>query len=219
MNALVTETPAYWKPLVALLATSGLRISEAFGLRRRDLDLSAGTVTVRHAVVELQGKLNRDHPKVQGVAANREADTSVVAMFRKHPLPLNPDGFVFSQLSKSAPLSRTMVQQTNPQAGFRARGSTCVSFSSLTEEPRPLRYWKKTRLLCRVSRFSDSPGVLLFLFPTERRELEASTVLFNCGLRLLTGTRALAGEEPLESFWLPVRGEARVRIVDAGGPG
>jgi integrase len=37
VTALVEATPQYWKRLVALLATSGLRISEALGLRRRDL--------------------------------------------------------------------------------------------------------------------------------------------------------------------------------------
>lgn len=31
VKSLVEATPEYWKPLVALLATSGLRISEALG--------------------------------------------------------------------------------------------------------------------------------------------------------------------------------------------
>ena len=81
------------------------------------------------------------------------------------------------------------------------------------------RLEEKLDRYARVSRFSDSPGVLLFLFPTERREVEARTVLFNSGLRVLTGTRALAGSDPLGPYWLPVGGEARVRMLDTGEPG
>jgi integrase len=51
VTSLVEATPEYWRPLVALLATSGLRISEALGLRRRDLDLAAGRATIRQTVV------------------------------------------------------------------------------------------------------------------------------------------------------------------------
>jgi hypothetical protein len=78
---------------------------------------------------------------------------------------------------------------------------------------------EKLSRYARVSRFSDSPGVLLFLFPTLRREVEARRVLFNCGMRVLTGTRALAGNDPLGAFWLPAEGEVRLRIVDAGESG
>jgi integrase len=60
---LLDATPDYWKPLVALLATSGLRISEALGLCRRDLDLADGTATVRQTVVEVEGKLILTSPK------------------------------------------------------------------------------------------------------------------------------------------------------------
>jgi hypothetical protein len=81
------------------------------------------------------------------------------------------------------------------------------------------RLEEKLARYARVSRFSDSPGVLLFLFPSERREIEARSVLSNCGMRVLTGTRALAGEDPLARFWLPVGGEARLRILDVGGSG
>jgi hypothetical protein len=55
---------------------------------------------------------------------------------------------------------------------------------------------EKLARYARVSRFSDSPSTLLFVFPTERREIEARRVLFNSGMRVLSGTRALAGTEP-----------------------
>jgi hypothetical protein len=48
----------------------------------------------------------------------------------------------------------------------------------------------------RLARFPDAPHAVLFLFPTERREAEARRVLFHCGMAVLTGTRALAGNDP-----------------------
>ena len=107
VRALVDATPDYWKPLVALLATSGLRISEAFGLRRRDIDLSSGTVTVRQGVVEVQGKLIVTTPKSRASRRTVKLLPWVVAMLDDHPLPMSPDGLVFTQPLEGAPLSRT----------------------------------------------------------------------------------------------------------------
>lgn len=77
-----------------------------------------------------------------------------------------------------------------------------------------VRLEEKLARYARVSRFSDSPGILLFLFPTERREMEARRVLFNCGMSVLTGN-ALAAENPLGSFWLPVGAEQRIPFAHA----
>lgn len=107
VTALVDATPEYWRPLVALLATSGLRISEALGLRRRDLDLAGGTATVRQAVVEVEGKLVLTTPKTKASRRSVKLIPSVVSMLKTQALPLDPDGFVFTQPGKTAPLSRT----------------------------------------------------------------------------------------------------------------
>lgn len=107
VRALVDATPDYWRPLVALLATSGLRISEAFGIRRRDLDLASGTVTVRQAVVEVQGKLIITTPKSRASRRTVKLLPWVLAMLDNHPLPMIPDGLVFTQPGKSTPLART----------------------------------------------------------------------------------------------------------------
>jgi integrase len=103
----VDATPEYWKPLVALLATSGLRISEACGLRRRDLDLAAGTATVIQTVVEVNGMLIRTRPKSKASRRTVKLLPSVVRLLKHHPQPANPDGLVFTQPRSDRPIART----------------------------------------------------------------------------------------------------------------
>jgi integrase len=104
---LLDATPDYWKPLVALLATSGLRISEALGLCRRDLDLANGTATVRQTVVEVEGKLILATPKSKASRRAVKLIPSVVSMLKQQALPLNPDAFVFTQPGKAGAVART----------------------------------------------------------------------------------------------------------------
>lgn len=47
MSAILAQTPEAWKPLVALMAGTGLRWSEATALRSGDFDLDAAVPTVR----------------------------------------------------------------------------------------------------------------------------------------------------------------------------
>jgi Replication-relaxation len=75
---------------------------------------------------------------------------------------------------------------------------------------------EKLARYARVSRFSDSPAVLFFLFPTERREVEARRVLFNCGMLVATATRVSFARDPLGSCWLPVAGDRRMSIPTVG---
>lgn len=49
VRRLVGLTPEPWRPLVALLVTSGLRFGEATALTVSDIDLRAGTIRVRRA--------------------------------------------------------------------------------------------------------------------------------------------------------------------------
>jgi integrase len=122
--ALVEATTDYWKPLVAFLATSGLRISEALGLRRRDLDLSAGTATVRQTVVEVDGKMIVTTPKSKASRRTVKLIPFVVAMLKRQALPIDPHGFVFTQPKKSEPLARTwfnrrVLKPASIRAGIR----------------------------------------------------------------------------------------------------
>lgn len=49
MGRFVSLTPEYWRPLVALLFTSGLRFGEATALQAQDVDLAHRTLRVRQA--------------------------------------------------------------------------------------------------------------------------------------------------------------------------
>ncbi len=124
VKALVEATPEYWKPLVALLATSGLRISEAFGLRRRDLDLAGGTATVRQTVVEVEGRQILTTPKSRASRRAVKLIPLVVSMLKGQALPLAPDGFVFTQPGKTDPVSRSwfnrrVLKPAAARAGIR----------------------------------------------------------------------------------------------------
>jgi integrase len=107
VQALLEATPDYWRPLVAVLATSGLRISEACGLRRRDLDLSAETATVIQTVVEVNGNLVLTTPTTKASRRTVKLLPSAAALLKRHPLPVSADGLVFTQPGKSHPIART----------------------------------------------------------------------------------------------------------------
>lgn len=124
VTALVDATPEYWKPLVALLATSGLRISEALGLSRRDLDLAGDTATVRQAIVEVEGRLILTTPKSKASRRAVKLIPSVVSMLKDQPLPLDPDDFVFTRPGRTGPLPRTwlnrrVLKPASVRAGIR----------------------------------------------------------------------------------------------------
>lgn len=52
VKRLIACTPEYWQPFVRLLLTSGLRRSEAWGLRVQDLDLERGVIHVRGQIIK-----------------------------------------------------------------------------------------------------------------------------------------------------------------------
>ena len=50
MRLIINEAKGVWKPLFAVLATTGLRCGEAFGLHVDDVDLTNGRIKVRRSV-------------------------------------------------------------------------------------------------------------------------------------------------------------------------
>ncbi|MEZ4522226.1 MAG: site-specific integrase, partial [Thermomicrobiales bacterium] len=58
-------TERKWGPLFAVLATTGLRFSEAIGLRWSDVDWDAGTVRVEQTVVWSHGEFHILPPKTK----------------------------------------------------------------------------------------------------------------------------------------------------------
>ncbi|MCB0978943.1 MAG: tyrosine-type recombinase/integrase, partial [Acidimicrobiales bacterium] len=70
---------------VAILFTSGLRVSEVLGLAWADLNLDAGTATVRRGCTYTGGGVGTrlDHPKTKGTSATYHLAPSAVALLRQ----------------------------------------------------------------------------------------------------------------------------------------
>lgn len=64
-DRLIEATPAHWRPLILVLLATGLRWSEAMGLRRRDIDLTRGRLHVRVQTVEVGGRPVDQTPKTK----------------------------------------------------------------------------------------------------------------------------------------------------------
>jgi len=72
----------------------------------------------------------------------------------------------------------------------------------------------KLQLYSELAILPDVPGVLLFVFPTDRRELEARKSLFSPGLMLATTTVGLVMSDPLGSVWQPVDQPFRLPLLE-----
>jgi predicted transcriptional regulator len=61
-----------------------------------------------------------------------------------------------------------------------------------------------------------TPFVILFAFPSERREKAARAHLFHSGYPLATGVYKRVMSDPLGRVWLPLIDEVPVRLIDLG---
>lgn len=93
LRSLLEATPEYWRPLILVMATGGLRRCEAFGLTTRSLDLSNGQLRVTHQLVN--GKLVA--PKTENAVRVIPIAPAVVSALRAHLLcrPPNELNLVF----------------------------------------------------------------------------------------------------------------------------
>jgi integrase len=90
---LINALPEYWRPLVLLMATAGLRRSEAFGVTVRDADLENGELHVRKQLIH--GKLLT--PKTQNAIRVVPLPPTVVEALKQHLMrrPANELDLVF----------------------------------------------------------------------------------------------------------------------------
>ena len=88
-------SPTRWAPLFVLLATGGLRISEALGLQWGDVDLKARTLRVERALVWAQGKHVEMPPKTRAGRRVVHLPEPAVLALQKLPRPLDPAGPIF----------------------------------------------------------------------------------------------------------------------------
>jgi integrase len=70
--------------LVTLIASTGLRIGEALGLRWEDLDLTTGDVHIRRNLAELSGKFHETDPKTEASRRTVTLPRRAVAKLRAH---------------------------------------------------------------------------------------------------------------------------------------
>jgi len=59
----VAERSGYYKDVILILGLCGLRWGEMVGLQVKDLNVSAGTITIRRSLVEINGKLEESTTK------------------------------------------------------------------------------------------------------------------------------------------------------------
>lgn len=81
--------------MVLVMAWATLRIGEAAGLRRRDVDLRKGAITVANNAVEVSGKVHEGPPKTKAGRRTISLLASVVQELRAHLLRFAGEDYVF----------------------------------------------------------------------------------------------------------------------------
>jgi integrase/recombinase XerD len=107
--------------LFGLLAVSGMRVGEAIGLTRSDVDLTAGVITIRHAKFD-RARLVPLHPSVTDVLRAYSARRDRIC-----PTP-KADAFFLSSVGTS--LNHSRVRQTFAQI------STAIGLRTAIRRPR-----------------------------------------------------------------------------------
>lgn len=87
------------KAMVLVMAWATLRIGEAMGLRRIDLDLGAGRLRVANNLVEVAGQRYEGPPKTKAGRRSMTLPSSVVADLRLHVARYGDSPYVFSTAS------------------------------------------------------------------------------------------------------------------------
>ncbi|HET6873499.1 MAG TPA: site-specific integrase [Acidimicrobiales bacterium] len=108
--ALAEAVPDRYRALVLTAGLGGLRQGELFALRRRDLDLDNGTITVRRKRLRLaSGEVVEDHPKSDAGRRVVAVPPQLVAELRRHlAVHARPgsDAYVFTS-PEGTPLERS----------------------------------------------------------------------------------------------------------------
>ena len=88
-----------YRAMVLVMAWGTLRIGEAMGLRRTDLDFGAGRLRIANNLVEVSGKLYEGPPKTKAGRRSMSLPSSVVAELRLHVARYGGSPYVFTSRS------------------------------------------------------------------------------------------------------------------------
>lgn len=126
---LLDEVPVKWRPLLELLASTGLRISEAIGLRWSDLLIDAETphLQVRRAIVKGEIVAPKSRHGARLIALTPELATTLRA---RRPRGAADDAFVFPGRDGAAADQGSLRRRVLMPAAERA-GLTGVGFHTL----------------------------------------------------------------------------------------
>jgi integrase len=123
--AVIAErVPARYRALVLVAAFGGLRWGELAGLRRKRIDLEAGTVTVAEQLVEVNGAFSIGPPKSAAGRRTVALPAVVVAALAEHLANYteeSPDAFVFLS-SRGRHLRRSNFNRRVWQPATQAAG-------------------------------------------------------------------------------------------------
>jgi integrase len=122
--AIADQVPPRYRALVLVAAFGGLRWGELAGLRRKRIDLEAGTVTVAEQLVEVNGNFSVGPPKSAAGRRTVTLPAAVVEALAEHLADYteaSPDAFVFLS-SQSRHLRRSNFNRRVWQPATRAAG-------------------------------------------------------------------------------------------------
>ncbi len=109
-----------WHPLWAVLLGTGCRLGEALGLRWRDVDLRAGTLTIRETVTWVGVQAVTGPPKTRSGLRVVSLPSFAVAALREQPQPRDPTTHIFTR-PDGHPLAPWHVRNAFVRACERAR--------------------------------------------------------------------------------------------------
>ncbi len=99
LELLVATIDPRSKAMVLVMAWATLRIGEAMGLRRIDLDLKVGRLRVANNLVEVAGRRYEGPPKTKAGRRSMTLPSSVAVDLRLHVARYGDSSYVFSTMS------------------------------------------------------------------------------------------------------------------------
>lgn len=114
---LQTAKDDWYYPLYVTAVTTGLRQGELLGLQWEDLDLRKGTLTVKRALKELNGKLLVGEPKSKSARRTVTLPTKTVEVLKQHRKEqlqhgLMGTGYVFTDTQSGAVYPQNMMRRS-----------------------------------------------------------------------------------------------------------